>query len=99
MWEQEYVIHGYANGYTIPCAYALLPNKNADSYTEMWLAIKGLVNLDAPPMLLTDFEEAAASTAKDVFEGAPKIVTKEEGAAIVGVGGKIVMRAGGTQRH
>ena len=64
------MIHGYANGYTIPCAYAMLPNKGADSYQEVWSALKGLVDVEEnPPMLLTDFEEAAASQAQATFNG------------------------------
>ena len=40
LWYQIYTIHAMKNGYTVPCVYALLPNKRKETYTRLFTQLK-----------------------------------------------------------
>ena len=69
LWAQVYSVHGIKAGYTIPCAYFLLPDKSAATYTKVWETVKQFANPAEPPALLTDFERASFGAAQRVFPG------------------------------
>lgn len=62
-----YTIHGTRNGIHIPCAFALLPDKRESTYTAVLEKLKDLRPLLEPHTVITDFEQAAMNSFKNVF--------------------------------
>ena len=42
-----YKAHVHRSGFAIPCAYALLPNKTAETYASTWVAIRANIGQEA----------------------------------------------------
>jgi hypothetical protein len=63
MFEQIYTFHGFAAGYTIPCIFALLPNKKGTTYDAIWDVVASTVNVPEDVTVLLDFEKAAYNAA------------------------------------
>ena len=40
-----YTIHGQRSGYTVPCVYALLPNKRKESYIQLFRQVKSWLDI------------------------------------------------------
>ena len=59
LFTQLYTIHGQNSGYTVPCVYALLPNKRKESYVRQW----------SFESFLSDYEQGAYNAVLDVFPG------------------------------
>ncbi len=53
----------------IPCAYALLPNKETPTYSKMWAVITSHVKFEVglPNMVMSDFEMGVMNTLSRVF--------------------------------
>lgn len=66
-YTQLYTIHGTRNGIHIPCAFALLPDKRESTYTAVLEKLKDLRPLLEPHTVITDFEQAAMNSFKNVF--------------------------------
>lgn len=68
---QLYTIHGFFNGYYIPCVYFLLPSKSKDCYVSMFQYLKSAcqdhdLNL-TPNSIHLDFEIATHEAAKQIW--------------------------------
>ena len=71
LFAQIYMVFGQLpnNGKVVPCAYALLPNKQHTTYSMLWAKIKeGLPSTYSPDYLMIDFE---ASASKGFLENFP----------------------------
>ena len=67
-----YTVHAHCSGFVIPCVYALLPNKTAETYSIMWEAIRANIGQEAADLdrLVTmDFEVASIGAASAAFPG------------------------------
>ena len=73
LWTQLYTIHGQKNGFTIPCVFALLPNKRKESYTRLFQQIKTWLEVGGQQWdfdsFLSDYEQGAYLAMTDVFPG------------------------------
>ena len=73
LWTQLYTIHGLKNGYTVPCVFALLPNKRKESYTRLFRQIKSWLDVAGQQWnfesFLSDYEQGAYLAMTDVFPG------------------------------
>ena len=70
MFYQLFIITGVTQtGVTVPCLFALLPNKESTSYQEIFQFLKDN-GIDAPPNLKTDFEKAIIKAFLNVYPGA-----------------------------
>ncbi|CAF2150458.1 unnamed protein product [Rotaria magnacalcarata] len=58
LFEQMYSIHGSVRGKSLPLVYSLLPNKNKETYEELFRIIKQYV-ARKPKYITIDFEKAA----------------------------------------
>ena len=72
---QVYTIHGYCHGEGMPLCWALLPNKTASTYTEMFQVIRAALvqrsgSVGAMKTFITDFELAAIKAIRTVFPDA-----------------------------
>ena len=65
-FAQLYTVHGLKANRTIPCVYALLPNKREATYTEMCTQIRQFVP-GQPQTILTDFERGAINAVANVY--------------------------------
>ena len=45
LFTQLYTIHGIKSGYTVPCVYALLPNKRKESYVQLFRQVKSWLDV------------------------------------------------------
>jgi len=75
---QLYTVHGFYHAESVPLVWALLPNKSAATYKEMWTAIQESLmrefgNIGSIQYFLTDFELAAIQAIQNVF---PEAVVK-----------------------
>ena len=61
IFYQVYTIHALVNGRVLPCLFALLPNKNQQTYQIFFREISNLVP-GIPQDILFDFERAAMNT-------------------------------------
>jgi hypothetical protein len=66
---QLYTIHGFRMHSSMPSVYALLPNKNEDTYRRLFMALNGLREGLAPRSILVDFEMAAINAARALYPG------------------------------
>ena len=61
------------SGYTVPCVYALLPNKRKESYVQLFRQVKSWLDVAARQWsfesLLSDYEQGAYNAVLDVFPG------------------------------
>ena len=64
LFTQLYTIHGMKSGYTVPCVYALLPNKRK---VKSWLDVAG--RQWSFESFLSDYEQGAYNAVLDVFPG------------------------------
>ena len=46
LWCQLYTVRAVSQGYSLPCVYALLPNKPQGKYARMWGEIRVLLGDD-----------------------------------------------------
>ena len=73
LWTQLYTIHGQKNGFTVPCVFALLPDKRKETYTRLFRKLKSWLSEFSTTWdfesYLSDFEKGAYLAAKDVFTG------------------------------
>ena len=73
LWTQLYTIHGQKNGFTVPCVFALLPDKRKETYTRLFRQLKSWLSEFSTTWdfesYLSDFEKGAYLAAKDVFTG------------------------------
>ena len=73
LWTQLYTIHGQKNGYTVPCVFALLPDKRKESYTRLFRQIKSWLDVAGQQWdfdsFLSDYEQGAFLAVTDVFPG------------------------------
>ncbi len=53
----------------IPCVFALLPDKETNTYTKMWTIICSLVKFEEglPQRIMTDFKKGVMNTLSRVF--------------------------------
>ena len=67
-----YTVHAHCSGFAIPCVYAILPNKTAETHAAMWAAIRANIGQEAADvdrMVAIDFEDASIGTAPEAFHG------------------------------
>ena len=75
LWTQLYTVqlHGQKNGYTVPCVFALLPNKRKETYIKLFTQIKswleGASQTWEIQFFLSDYEQGAFLAVKEVFPG------------------------------
>ena len=73
LWTRLYTIHGQKNGYTVPCVFALLPNKRKESYNLVFSKIKSWIDVVSQnwqfEAYLSDFEKGDFLAAVEVFPG------------------------------
>lgn len=67
LFAQLYTIHIIRNNKSIPLVYALLPNKNQSTYTELFTKLKELEPTLNPISIMTDLEKAAINAFKLIF--------------------------------
>jgi len=70
---QLYTIHGFKNGEGLPLAWALLPNKTAETYKEMFGSLRSALtakfgDIGEIKYFLIDFERAAINAIHNVFD-------------------------------
>ena len=66
LFYQLYTIYAFELGHTVPCIFAMLPNKTAATYNTMWNAIDdevGISDMPEKPTVLLDYEQAAIKAA------------------------------------
>ena len=73
LWTQLYTIHGQKNGFTVPCVFALLPNKLKQTYRGLFSHIKSWIDVAHQrwnfDVFLSDFEQGAFMAVSEVFPG------------------------------
>ena len=73
LWTQLYTLHGQKNGYTVPCVYALLPNKRKETYIRIFRQVKSWVGVGNRQWIfetfLSDYEQGAFKAMLEVFPG------------------------------
>ena len=61
------------SGYTVPCVYALLPNKRRESYVQLFRQVKSWLDVAGRQWsfesFLSDYEQGAYNAVLDVFPG------------------------------
>ena len=70
LWSQLYTLHGAKNGYTVPCVYALLPDKRKETYTRLFTQIKVWLEpfgLEQFSSFLVDYEQGAFKAFLELF--------------------------------
>ena len=68
---QVFTVHClYGNG-AVPCVYALLPNKNQDTYASVFQIIQQSHQQPQPHSCMCDFELAAMNAFQETFPGTP----------------------------
>ena len=72
LWYQIYTIHATKNGYTVPCVYALLPNKQKETYVRIFTQLKTWLEPVTTlqfSLFLADFEQGAYLALVELFPG------------------------------
>ena len=73
LWTQLYTLRGQKNGYTVPCVYALLPNKRKEPYIRIFRQVKSWVGVGNRQWIfetfLSDYEQGAFKAMLEVFPG------------------------------
>ena len=67
LFAQLYTVHAKHHGHIIPVLYALLPNKQEETYTRMLTALSEVCPELAPTTITTDFEQAAINAFQGKF--------------------------------
>ena len=67
LFEQLYTIHGLTLGSTIPCVYALLPNKQQATYQSVFYQLLQINENLQPQSIMVDFEKAAINSLQETF--------------------------------
>ena len=67
LFEQLYTIHGLTHGSTIPCVYALLPNKQQATYQSVFHQLLQINENLQPQSIMVDFEKAAINSLQETF--------------------------------
>ena len=70
-FAQLYTIHGYRQARNIVCAYALLPNKEANTYVELLNELQRHTNNAAPLSIMIDFESGMISAIQRTYPLSP----------------------------
>ena len=75
---QVYTIHGFVNGEGLPLVWAILPNKTADTYKELFGVVRSAListfgDIGQMKFFVTDFERAAINAISHVF---PEVTVK-----------------------
>jgi hypothetical protein len=72
LYTQVYSVHGFVDGWILPLAFGLLPDKKQVTYEKFFhnlrLVSKG--NISTPEIVITDFEMAEIGAVHKVFETA-----------------------------
>ena len=66
LFEQMYSIHSSVRGKKLPLVYSLLPNKNQETYAELFGIVKQHVERK-PKYITIDFEKAAENAFGDLY--------------------------------
>ena len=70
VFYQLYVVGAYVRGYVFPCAYALLPNKTTETYTQLFNQISAMTEDKMyPASFMMDFEPAQKKAVEIAFPG------------------------------
>ncbi|XP_066915446.1 uncharacterized protein [Clytia hemisphaerica] len=69
---QLYTVHGLQRGHNVLGAFALLRNKEANTYTEMLNQIHALTNNVEPESFMTDFETGLSNALQRVYPNVPR---------------------------
>ena len=69
---QLYTVHGLQRGHNVLGAYALLRNKEANTYTEMLNQIRALTNNVEPESFMTDFQTGSSNALQRVYPNVPR---------------------------
>ena len=67
LFSQMYTLHGYEEGHSIPCIFALTAHRTADIYTELLSFVKRERPAYAPRLIVSDYEQAALNSFSDAF--------------------------------
>ena len=67
LFHQLFTVHAERYGTVHPFVFALLPNKQEQTYTRFWNAVLQLKPNLAPSHVLTDFEQASISAIRQAF--------------------------------
>lgn len=67
IFYQVYTVHVLVGGTTIPCLYALLPNKRRRTYERMWEVLLERAPNVQPTTIMSDFEIAAHQAIGRIF--------------------------------
>ena len=60
-FAQLYTVHGLSNEHYVIGCYALLPNKQRDTYVEFLRQVQRLTNGASPETIMIDYEQACMS--------------------------------------
>ena len=66
-FTQLYTIHGLRNGHHVIGCYALLPNKQTETYTEFLEQVERLTNATSPTTIMIDYERACINAVRQVY--------------------------------
>ena len=67
LFFQLFTIHALHNSQVIPCVYALLPNKQQQTYTAFFQVLRDAHDNLNPETVLVDFELAAINALRAIF--------------------------------
>jgi hypothetical protein len=68
IYYQLLTVHVLVNETTIPCLYALLPDKTTETYRRFWRCVKDGADTELKPLsILSDFELASIQSIKAEF--------------------------------
>ena len=62
-----YTVHGLRNDHHVIGCYALLPNKEAVTYTEFLQQVGRLTNAASPATIMVDYEQACINAVRQVY--------------------------------
>ena len=67
IFTQLYTIHAFVNNRSLPCIYALLPDKKETTYNVMLTELKNFNSNLQPTSIMVDYEAAIINTIRDNF--------------------------------
>ena len=70
LFYQLFTIHGLVNGNMVACVYALLPNKQQDTYTSLLRVLRNANPLLSPRTVMIDYELASMNAIQEIFPDA-----------------------------
>ena len=66
-FAQLYTVHGLKEGHHVIGCYALLPNKQTETYVEFLQQVEQLTSAASPESIMIDFEQACINAVSQVF--------------------------------